>query len=395
MVLVGSTLAWIAPSAGAADSDTLSSAAGRIRWTAGPLDGTVARPEACALGGCDERRITVALPRGAWAKPGGVQVGIRWRHDHDDLDLYVYGPDGSLAASSAGFASSAESVLLEGARNGTYRVVVVPSGAEAVRYEGLAEVEYRVPPRPAKELRPDLVPLKARRLSLGTSAYLFDLPVPSTPSGCYPEETIEQGARRCLRFDQTISNVGAGPFELRYRLDGVATTKALTQRIYRSDGTYRDRFADTYEFHPTHAHFHYKNFARSHLWRSDASGTRIGSEPIRSGRKNGFCLVDVDNVSFGHRGDAARHYVPPTCLAPTEVDPLTGETSMLSGISPGWADVYWWYLADQFIEISGVPDGDYLIQTVADPAGTVVESDDNNNQSWTHVRLRNGSAQIV
>lgn len=142
-------------------------------------------------------------------------------------------------------------------------------------------------------------------------------------------------------------------------------------------------------------HFHYKNFAQSHLWRSNESGDPIGTKPIRSGRKNGFCLVDVDNTSFGRKGDAARRYVPPTCLAPTEIDPATGEASMLIGISAGWADVYWWYLADQFIEISGVPDGYYLIQTVADPASTVVESNDANNTSWTPIRLRDGAPLIV
>jgi hypothetical protein len=30
---------------------------------------------------------------------------------------------------------------------------------------------------------------------------------------------------------------------------------------------------------------------------------------------------------------------------------------LIQGITPGWADVYDWYLPDQFIEVSGVPDG--------------------------------------
>jgi hypothetical protein len=393
-VVVVSLVAIVAPAAAAAPS-SLSDTARAIRWHGGPLDGATVRPEACAALDCDVRSIRVALPSGTWSRSGGVQIGIRWAHITDDLDLFVYGPDEALAASSAGLDSTSESVVVPEAANGTYRVVVVPSGASAARYEGIAEVEFVRRAAPRRELRPDLVPLPTRSVNFTTSAYYFALPVPSLPTGCYPEETAEKGALRCLRFDQTIANTGEGSLEVHFRVDGVATTQALTQRIFRSDGSVRDRFADTYEFHPTHAHFHYKSFAQSHLWRSDAQGRRLGDKPIRSGWKNGFCLVDSDNVAFGSKGDAARTYIPPACLAPTRIDPASGEIAMISGISPGWADVYGSHLPDQYIEISGVPDGDYLIQTVADPAGTLVESNDRNNTSWTHIRLRGDSVEVI
>jgi Lysyl oxidase len=384
-----------------------------VTWKGEHFSGAVSPPvpDACGVSDCDEFRLEVALPADVWSRPGGVQIGIRWADEQQDLDLFVYGPDGKLAAKSDGFfASTAESVLIRSARNGTYRVVVVPRFAQDLSYEGLAEVEWLPAVDPVRDLLPNLVVLPPRNLHFATGAYLFD---PGTPtdqaSSCYPEEMLGepsevtiggvtvvvggQNARRCLRFDQIIANAGAGPFELRYRMEGLATNQELQQRVYRSDGSHYDRFADTYVFHPAHAHFHYKNFAQSRLWLSDENGRRLGTSPVRVGKKNGFCMIDVENFWFGRKGDAARTYYFPRCNTPTERD-STG-TFMVNGISVGWADVYNWYLADQFIEVSGLPDGYYLLETVADPKNTILESKETDNKNRVLIRLCGDRAEIV
>lgn len=394
---IAAVVAAGAPHAAADQAGSLTSRHAQVRWSGGPLAGTTVTPETCSVAECDELTLRIDLPRRTFSRPGGVQIAIRWPDEGQDLDLYVYGPDGALAASSAGIVSSAESVLMRSPRNGDYRVVVVPASADGLSYEGAAEVEYLPRRRPVRDLLPDLVSLDPRSLRFETSAYLAQAPVPAVPGGCYPEETAEQGARRCLRFDQIVGNTGDGPFELRYRMDGVAAaqTRALAQRIYASDGTHRDRRADTYVFHPTHAHFHYVNFAQSHLWHSDATGARLGTAPARSGLKNGFCMVDVENIGFGERGDAARTYVPPACTTPTAVDPATREVAMVNGISVGWADVYNWFLPGQYIEVSGLADGFYVLETVVDPGGTIAETDDTNNASSILIRICGDAAEIV
>jgi hypothetical protein len=395
------------------DHATLADPSQRVLWQGRHFENTSSppTPETCGATDCDEFRLRVKLPAGVWRDhPGGVQVGIQW-HDPpeaQDLDLYVYGPDGSLAAKSDGFfASTAEVVILRRARNGVYRVVVVPRSTtdRGLDYHGLAEVE-RFPARdPVRRLLPDLVARPPRNLMFAIGGYLFD-PASQAPqelsplvtevqggSSCYPEEMAELGARRCLRFDQIIANVGSGPFELRYRMEGVATDQQLRQRIYRSDGSHYDRTADTYELHPAHAHFHYKNFARSKLWAATADGDRKGSRPVRVGRKNGFCMIDVEDEWFGAKGDAARAYYFPRCNAPTERD--ESGTYMTNGISRGWADVYNWYLADQFIEVSGVPDGCYVLETTADATDTIVEGDNSNNVASALIKLKGDTARFV
>jgi hypothetical protein len=366
-----------------------------VTWKGEHFSGAVSPPvpDACGVSDCDEFLLRVSLADDVWAQPGGVQVGIQWPDEGQDLDLYVYGPDEALAAKSDGFfASTAESVTLESAANGLYRVVVVPRLAEDLTYTGLAEVERFPAVEPLRDLLPNLVALAPRNLRFAIGGYLFDPGAPQTTS-CYPEETLEQGAERCLRFDQIIANFGAGPFELRYRMDGLATDQQLRQRVYRSDGSSWERVADTYAFHPAHAHFHYENFAQSRLWLSNAKGKKLGAAPVRTGKKNGFCMIDVDNVWFGRKGDASRTYYFPRCNAPTETD-ATG-LYMVNGISVGWADVYNWYLADQFIEVSGLSDGYYVLETEADPLDTVLEARNGDNVSSTLIRICGEAAEVV
>lgn len=57
------------------------------------------------------------------------------------------------------------------------------------------------------------------------------------------------------------------------------------------------------------------------------------------------------------------------------------------GLSVGWGDEYQWYLLDQTIEITGVPDGRYRLRAIADPADLFKESDETNNDTWTVVDL--------
>jgi hypothetical protein len=414
LATIAISLLTTATTALAADpgEDLLADPDAQVRWAGKPFvnSNSPPLPEACGAADCDEFALELGLPANVWRRPGGLQIGIRW-HDPEeaqDLDLYVYGPDGSLTAKSDGFfASVGEQVVIPRAANGAYRVVVVPRNTNetGLEYRGLAEVERFVPPRPRRKLLPDLISKPPRNLMFSIGGYLTN-PAASLPSAlggtasqlqaatnCYPEEMTEQGAQRCLRFDQIIANIGTGPFELRYRMEGLLTDQALVQRIYRSDGSYRDRRADSYVFHPAHAHFHYRNFAQSSLWKANRRGRIKGSQPVRVGQKNGFCMIDVENTWFGRKGDAARTYYFPRCNTPAEQD--DDGTYMVNGISAGWADVYNWYLADQFIEISGVADGCYVLKTVVDSNDTVVESDGSNNSSFALLQLAGDSATFI
>jgi hypothetical protein len=404
-VVVAASVLHVSP-VRAGGANVLAHAAGSVSWdgsfrdAAAPSQSQVyGSPGSCSHLGCEEFPLDVALPADVWAgRPGGVQVAVSWPEEENDLDLYVYGPDGSLVGRSEGaVASTGESVRLHQAPNGRYRVVVVPRVvAGYMGYRAFAEVERDPPVDPARPLLPNLVTLPVRHPHLRTGAYYADHKHEGTPS-CYPEEVAEQGAQRCLRFDQVIANQGDGPLELRYRMEGLATDQQLRQRIYASDGTFTEQTVDSYVFHPVHAHFHYKNFGQALLYRPRPDGTL---EKIREGRKNGFCMIDVENTRFGldpggapYKGEAPRTYYFPRCNTATEHDQYG--TYMVNGISVGWADVYNWFLADQYIEISGVPDGVYVLETVANPARTVRETTLDDNAARVTIRLRGDTVELV
>lgn len=46
-----------------------------------------------------------------------------------------------------------------------------------------------------------------------------------------------------------------------------------------------------------------------------------------------------------------------------------------------------WYLPDQCIEVTGVPDGDYILETIADPDDMMREADESNNCDSIRIRL--------
>jgi len=376
-----------------------------VSWTGSFQD--AARPSewraysaagSCDHLGCGELAVGGALPADVWARPGGVQIAVNWPDEENDLDLYVYGPDGLLAGKSDGvIASSGESVRVQNAANGRYRVVVVPRVVVGpMGYQGFAEVERNTPVEPVRPLLPNLVALPARNPHLRTGVYYADHKQDGSPS-CYPEEIAERGARRCLRFDQVIVNNGDGPFELRYRMEGLATDQQLRQRVYNSDGTSTDFKVDTYEFHPTHAHFHYKTFGQAILYRTRADGSL---EKVREGRKNGFCMIDVENTRFGvddrgvpYKGEAPRTYYFPRCNAPTERD--EHGTYMVNGISAGWADVYSSFLACQFVVIDALPNGDYTLQSTTNAKHVAGEECYGDNTVWTGLRINGNVVTVI
>jgi Lysyl oxidase len=58
------------------------------------------------------------------------------------------------------------------------------------------------------------------------------------------------------------------------------------------------------------------------------------------------------------------------------------------GISVGAADVYPWYLADQYLDITNLPDGRYLLRVEINPSGKLIEKTRANNVAITCVDLR-------
>jgi hypothetical protein len=163
-----------------------------------------------------------------------------------------------------------------------------------------------------------------------------------------------------LVFSTRSYNIGTGPLEIVGGETGSAWQNVY-QRVYLSDGGSYDRIAGTYTWHPEHNHVHFDNYAVYTLQPYNAPG---GSK--REGHKTTFCLMDTD-LLYGSLPGSPGSPVYRTCDATVQ------------GISVGWGDTYGSYLADQDIDVTNQPSGDYELTLVVDPSNKILESDDTDN----------------
>ena len=381
--------------------------------TVGPEDApSGGEPPECAGVPCDRFRLQIDLPPGTFNnpyRPGGVQVALRWfgnpaGHtlppgvpgccgEFDTLHLWIY-KDGALVAASPGIIAVSQSAFIAEPQNGTYDVWIAYDPtynvAPAVQYQALAEVEYLPPVHPVKRLLPDLTFRGTERITFDTPSFPIFEADPPAGASCFLSETAEDGAHNCLRFDQIIVNIGKGPTEIAWQVPTGTTPEEgvdfpVVQRIYQSDGVFTDRPSGSVAYHDVHGHYHYSSFADAHLWASDERGVRRGTAPLRAAHKVSFCMADIRIDLWGQKGDGPRKYYAPDCLFPQTS--ANGIDEFRQGINNGWADVYDWYIPDQYIEVTGVPDGFYRLEFCADPFNEIEEADETNNCITNHIRL--------
>ena len=204
---------------------------------------------------------------------------------------------------------------------------------------------------PAVQAPPDLVPIAD-----ASRNYVH---------GWYLDQTTQTG-NVLLRLSTAMGNRGTGALEL---FGGVATTggtQEVFQRVYDSNGTYSDRLAGYFVYHPSHGHLHFEGFAIYNL-RTITTGGGVGPI-IAAGGKTSFCLINVTQYW-------------PSITSSALVPNGRGGSScgQVQGISSGYADVYGASLTDQWINVTNVPSGNYWLEVIADPNNAVLESDETNN----------------
>jgi hypothetical protein len=151
----------------------------------------------------------------------------------------------------------------------------------------------------------------------------------------------QTGTRRLLRFDTATANIGTGDLVLGSPAAGVC-----------------------FQFSQCHQHYHFRGFSQYTLYRED--GTSVAA----TGHKQSFCLEDVEQYP----------------AAPTP-DPATPFTCNNQGLHVGWEDVYPNDIDCQWIDITGVPAGDYLLTVAINTARYLPESDYTNDTATVPVTI--------
>ncbi|MEO6667008.1 MAG: lysyl oxidase family protein [Nitrospiria bacterium] len=180
-------------------------------------------------------------------------------------------------------------------------------------------------------------------------------------SSCDVVEGMSQaGTRQLLRFTFTTPNKGLADLI-------VGPPSGNPNFVYSS----------------CHGHYHFKQYADYRLWTPTQYATydalRIANpgvqaheiiednpnlQPIR-GDKRGFCVIDLVQYGIG---------VP------------RWQSCSNQGISINWADEYYWSLSGQYVDVTGVPSGTYVLEAEVNSEQLYEETNyDNNRASRTVV----------
>ncbi|HEX7232418.1 MAG TPA: lysyl oxidase family protein [Candidatus Binatia bacterium] len=173
-----------------------------------------------------------------------------------------------------------------------------------------------------------------------------------------------------LVFSATTWNNGDGPLVLVAGETDPATLKQkVYQRVFLSDGTFYDRVAGDFVWHPSHNHFHFEDYAIYTLQPFNAPGASA-----RTSAKTSFCVMDNTAVDTTLR------------RAPNKpVYVICGNA--MQGMSVGWGDTYNNQLPGQSIDLTGLPDGDYKLVIEADPKKRLLEINESDNSSCVLLRI--------
>lgn len=196
----------------------------------------------------------------------------------------------------------------------------------------------------------------------------------------------DTAGRTFLRFSATLVNVGPGRLlVVAHRSFPFSDDWRVVQQVDDATGGYSERETGARLIFGGDGHDHW------HVVGAEAHQLETLDGEIVGGLvKSGFCFFD--NVDY-------RPSLPGRPPAPAYLSNGCGtrfDRDVQMGISIGWGDEYQWYLLDQTIEITGVPDGRYRLRAIADPADAIAESDETNNDTWTIVDLvtRGGARQV-
>jgi len=139
------------------------------------------------------------------------------------------------------------------------------------------------------------------------------------PDDCAIAEEVVGGSgyRRLLRFDTVLMNRGDGDLVVGNRSDP------------------NNPYAPYFVYHQCHGHYHIKYFSIYELLTPDG-------QVVVAGTKQGFCFED----SFKYLDGGKSH----------------GYECGNQGISSGWGDWYYKQLVGQWIDITGVPEGNYIVR---------------------------------
>jgi Lysyl oxidase/S-layer homology domain len=192
---------------------------------------------------------------------------------------------------------------------------------------------------------------------------------------------VNVNGHRLLKFTAVMVNVGAGPMEVLGRRSSSIDPWTVSQVIGDDAGGSRRVVTGAHLVYAGdgHDHWHVRKMMAYHLFSDDAT---------RGDSKVGFCFFDT-NLRYPNlpRSPSVRYYRESWCGTRTA-------TTSRTGISVGWADKYSWKIAFQWIDITGLPGGEYVVRAIVDPYDWFLETDNADNCAYRRVRFGSSGTSV-
>lgn len=195
----------------------------------------------------------------------------------------------------------------------------------------------------------------------------------------------KKNGKNLLAFTTSYWNKGRGVLEFIADPKSKGVTgdleRKVYQRIYSLDGDYRERFAGSFMWHQPHLHYHFTDFAVYSFEPINVEGDSF-KEGLH--QKSTFCIRDSEPVDLAHPG-AKKGASYSICGKERQ------------GISPGWADSYYYTYVDQTFDVTKAPRGTYSLKISVNPKDRFEEITKDNNVSEVIVFLdvENGKVDVL
>ena len=205
---------------------------------------------------------------------------------------------------------------------------------------------------------------------------------------------VSSEGRRLLKFPMVTVNIGKGPLEIHgHRSSSTSTDWIAWLTTYYSSGDTQSHSVPKVDFYfagDGHDHWHIRDFDSYQVL--DKSGASLAVS-----EKHGFCFED--NTTFRDWSQKPKEYprVPRNPVYKHESscgEEADDATSIVHGLSVGWADTYPTSLPDQAIDITDLPDGDYVARVTVDGKGLIKESNEDNNTASVGITLKGNRVTV-
>lgn len=189
----------------------------------------------------------------------------------------------------------------------------------------------------------------------------------------------EEDGKTYVNFGATVWNAGTSPLLVDgFRRTGTDLMDAYQYFFNAGGKEVGSVAAGTMEWDARegHQHWHFTDFAQYNLLNADKS------QAVRSG-KEAFCLANTDAVDYT---------IPRAKWRPgnTDLSSSCGQNTAVAVrevLDIGSGDTYSQYRPGQSFEITGLPNGTYYIETLANPANKLTELNTKNNSSLRKIVL--------